>query len=249
MTEDERKAQIHAVMGNELQGTIKVKNRDLSRYQVVRQEFITNPDEVQITFNRGRLYINSFGLRQFPEEDYIQVLVDEDTQSAVIKPSVKKKRDSFLWCGGLNKRKPRHVSCVPLCYLIFRMMNWDWNSRYRITGEIEDYGEERVIFLDLRSAVCFMRTETGDGNSGRAVIKMPQNWSDSFGMPYEDYSKRQDVKVFDDVAVFDVELLMKREKIDRMRELKEAAESKKTTIDADNTQIHEAGEGVDEESK
>lgn len=224
MTEDERRAQIQSVMANQPQGAVKTKNRDLSHYQVVRQEFVTNPDEVQITFNRGRLYINSFGLSQFPEEDYIQVLVDEDTQSAVIKPSVGKKRDSFRWCGGIKKRKPRHVSCVPLCYLIFRMMNWDIESRYRITGEIEDYGEERVIFLDLRSAVCFMRTETGDGNSGHAVMRMPQDWTESFGMPYEDYSKRQDIKVFDDMAVFDVELPMNRKKIARMQELKEAGE-------------------------
>ena len=224
MTEDERRAQIQSVMANQPQGAVKTKNRNLSHYQVVRQEFVTNPDEVQITFNRGRLYINSFGLSQFPDEDYIQVLVDEDTQSAVIKPSVRKKRDSFRWCGGIKKRKPRHVSCVPLCYLIFRMMNWDLESRYRITGEIEDYGEERVIFLDLRSAVCFMRTESGDGNSGHAVMRMPQNWTESFGMPYEDYSKRQDIKVFDDMAVFDVELPMNRKKIARMQELKEAGE-------------------------
>ncbi len=200
------------------------ETRDLSHYQVVRQEFITDQDEVQVTFNRGRIYINSFGLKQFPREDYIQVLVDENTQSVVIKPSVKKKRDSFVWCGGEKKRRPRHVSCIPLCYLIFRMMNWDWNARYRITGEVEDYGEERVIFLDLRNAICFIRGEEGAGGDRDSAtqVKMPQEWADTFGMPYEDYNKRKDdIKTFDDMSVFNVELLKNKDKVARMQELKE----------------------------
>ena len=225
MTEDQIKERITAVAG-ESPITPPMKNRDLSHYQVVRQEFASNPDEVYVTFNRGRMYINSYGLSQFPDQDYIQVLVDEDTQSAVIKPSAKKKRDSFLWCGGIKKRKPRHISCMPLCYLIFQMMSWDWESRYRITGEIEDYGEERVIFLDLRSAICFTRNQTGEGVGGQMVtqMRMPQDWAESFGMPYEDYSKRQDIKTFDDMAVFNVELLMKRDKAERMQELKESGD-------------------------
>ena len=55
-------------------------------------------------------------------------------------------------------------------------------------------------------------------------IQMPQDWAESFGMPYEDYSKRQDIKTFDDMAVFNVELLMRRDKVERMQELKESGD-------------------------
>lgn len=261
MTENEIRERILSVTRDQQQSQLPsqthTKPRDLSHYQVVRREYGSSPDEIQITFNRGRLYINSYGLSRFPQENYIQVLVDEDTQSAVIKPSIKKKRDSFLWCGGMKKRKPRHISCIPLCYLVFRMMNWDWDARYRITGEIEDYGEERVIFLDLRSAVCFVREQTGDGIAGKTSthMKMPQDWANSFGMPYEDYSKRQDIKTFDEMSVFNVELLMKRDKVSRIQELKEEKERDAAKADGNNageeekmdSEVVEAGDGANEE--
>ena len=207
--------------------------RDLSRYRVVRQEFISNSDEIQLTFNQGRIYINDYGLRQFPEEDYVRVLIDENTKSLVIRPYKKKVRASFCWCGGLKRRKARHVKCLPLFYLIFKMMQWDINARYRITGNIEDSGEDRIIYFDLRDAICFIRepykrtndngsgdnktegnkTESNDScGSGSTLyektsyhMQMPQEWETHYGMPVMDYDNRKDIKTFDNMAVFDVD--------------------------------------------
>ena len=173
---------------------------ELTGYQVVRHEYGSDQDVVQVSFNRGYMYVNSYGLARFPEEDYIQVLVDEDTRSMVIKPLVKKKRDSFKWSGGIKKRKPRHIGCMPLFYMVYRMMEWDIQARYRITGEIEDYGEQKVIFLDLTSAVCFVR------EGGRSRMLMAEEWLKNFGLPYMDYENRQDIKIFEDMAVFDVRM-------------------------------------------
>lgn len=203
-------------------------NRDLSGYQVVRQEFVTSCDDVLITFNRGRFYINSYGLRQFPEKDYIQILVDEDTKSMVIKPSVNKKRDSFVWAGGMKKRKPRHIKCIPLFYLIFRMMNWDISARYQIRGNIEDYGEEEVIFVDFRDAICFIRSDSSAENGGREKyqMQMPAEWEKTFGMPVMEYAHRQDIKTFNDMAVFDVEIELNQRKKEKMEMLSEQKEAK-----------------------
>lgn len=203
--------------------------RDLSHYQVVRQEFISSCEDITVTFNRGRFYINSYGLSQFPDQDYIHVLVDEDTKSVVLKPSAKKKRDNFLWCGGLKKRKPRHIKCIPLFYLIFQMMEWDIDARYQVRGTIEDYGEERVLFLDLRDAISFVRQDEPAGTPGEGKarsgsgyhMQMPQEWQKSFGMPYMEYENRQDIKTFDKMAVFDVEFAMNEKKKKQAKELSE----------------------------
>ena len=208
---------------------VTAQQRDLSRYQVVRQEFVSEYDDIIVTFNRGRFYINSYGLSQFPDQDYIQVLVDEDTKSVVLKPSAKKKRDSFLWSGGLKKRKPRHIKCIPLFYLIFQMMEWDIEARYQIKGTIEDYGEERVLFLDLRDARAFVREDDPEGADkadGTRIrpkyhMQMPQEWMKSFGMPYMDYENRQDIKTFDEMAVFDVEFTANEQKKAQAKRLSE----------------------------
>lgn len=184
-----------------------MKRMDFNNYEVVRQELVSGIDDIFLTFNRGKMYINSYGLRQFPDEDYVYVMVDDDTKCMVLKPAKNKKRDNFKWSAGINKRKPRHVRCVPLFYLVYRMMQWDIEARYRITGELEDYGERKVLFFDLSNAICFQ-----NGNQLKNIPsiadgqKMPDDWKSHFGMPVMDYKKRQDIKLFEDVAVFDVEL-------------------------------------------
>ena len=157
------------------------------------------------------MYINSYGLSLFPDEDYIRVLVDDVAFGLVIEPYAVKKKDSFRWCGGVKKRKPRHMGCLPLYYLVYRMMKWDIDARYRITGEIEEDGNKRVLYFRLKKAQCFKDTGKVDEN-GRKIIKhwVPEDWGTSFGLPVAEYEEREDIKTFGDVAVFDVEMAYKR---------------------------------------
>ena len=43
---------------------------ELDNYEVVRQEFVLGNEDIFLTFNRGKMYINSYGLKLFPEEDF-----------------------------------------------------------------------------------------------------------------------------------------------------------------------------------
>ena len=180
---------------------------ELSNYKVVPQDYIPSQESIQLTFNKGRMYINSYGLSLFPEEDYIKVMVDDIAQGIAIEPLVQKKKDSFRWCGGTKKRKPKHMGCVPLCYLIYRMMKWDVDARYRITGEVEEDGNRKVLYFRLKKAQCFKDTGKMDEN-GKKVVKhwVPEEWGTSFGVPVVEYDGREDIKTFGDVAVFDVEM-------------------------------------------
>ena len=198
------------------------ENLNLSEYQVVRNGMIAGDDEPQLTFNRGRIYINSYGLSLFPDEDYIRVLVNDENRSIVLYPFQSKKKDSFKWCGG-NKRKPRHMRCMPLFYLVFRMMAWDLNARYRIAGYVEEEGEKRVLFFDLTEADCFQTTEETDENGKRIVRQcFPEDWLQSYGIPVMDYNSRQDIRIFDDEAVFDVEMQDIKKKVERIKANNEA---------------------------
>ena len=211
-----------------------MNDRDLSQYEVVREDFISDSDGVQLNFNKGRMYINNYGLSKFPEEDYARILINKETRSLVIKPYKEKVRASYCWCGGKLKRKPRRVKCLPLFYQIYKMMQWDINARYRITGEIEDSGEEKIIFFDLDEAICFVRETasynnvTGaNGESPKYHMQMPSEWEKHFGMPVMDFDNRQDVKTFGNMAVFDVTFELKKEMV---RTIAEKTEPRKEEI-------------------
>ncbi|MBR4145510.1 MAG: hypothetical protein IKU06_08645 [Lachnospiraceae bacterium] len=184
--------------------------KDLSGYEVVREDYIADPETVQLNLNKGRIYINSYGLSRFPDEDYVRILVNDELRSLVIKPYKEKVRASYRWCGGKSKRKARHVRCLPLFYLIYKMMQWDINARYRITGEIEEANGERVIYFDLEDAVCFIK-DTENGEETKYHMQMPKEWEKQYGMPVMDFEKRQDIRTFQDMAVFDVEFEQSKE--------------------------------------
>ena len=183
---------------------------DLSTFQIVRQDFVSEPEEPQLTFNNGRIYINSYGLSLFPEENYIRLLVDDKAHGIAVIPFKKRQKDSFRWCGSREKRRPRHMRAMPLYYLVYKMMSWDINARYHITGQLEDHGERRILYFNLRDAVCFQRTDSYD-DRGNRIIKQsfPADWLESYGQPVMDYNARHDIKTFDDIGVFDVELEVK----------------------------------------
>ena len=183
---------------------------DLSTFQVVRQDFVTEQEEPQLSFNNGKIYINRYGLSQFPEENYIRLLIDDKSLGVAVIPFKTRQKDSFRWCGTGIRRRPRHMRCLPLYYLVYRMMSWDINARYRITGQLEDHGERRVLYFNLRDAVCFQKTDSYDNNGHRIVKQsLPAEWLESYGQPVMDYNARQDIKTFDDIATFDVALDIK----------------------------------------
>ena len=203
----------------------------MSNLKVVPQEYIPSGEEVQLTFNKGRMYINSYGLSLFPEEDYIKIMVDDIAQGLVIEPLPEKRKDSFRWCGGRKKRKPRHMGCMPLYYLVYRMMKWDIEARYRITGEVEEDGNRKVLYFRLKRAQCFQDTGRMDEN-GRKIIKhwMPSDWAESFGMPVEEYEGREDIRTFGDVAVFEVEIGSERKSSEDPSSLRFPRDDKESSL-------------------
>lgn len=198
--------------------------KDLSGYEVVREDYIADPETVQLNLNKGRIYINSYGLSRFPDEDYVRILVNDELRSLVIKPYKEKVRASYRWCGGKSKRKARHVRCLPLFYLIYKMMQWDINARYRITGEIEEANGERVIYFDLEDAVCFIK-DTENGEETKYHMQMPKEWEKQYGMPVMDFEKRQDIRTFQDMAVFDVEFEQSKEIAEKVKMVDESGNS------------------------
>ena len=227
------------------------EKHDLSNYQVVRQDYVPGFDEPQLTFNNGKIYINSYGLSLFPEDDYVRILVDDKTKSIVIEPGNRKRKDSFKWAGGSKKRRPRHKQCRPLYYLIYRMMSWDVDIRYRITGTLEDHGEKQVLYFDLSDANAFKRTGQKDEN-GREIIRQcfPSDWLESYGLPLMNHDTRNDIQTFDDVAIFQVELeadRMAKERMERLR-VQEPTESATPVSSAeptikDKSEVTEHGAG------
>ena len=63
-------------------------------YQVVRREFFAHINEPSVTFNNCKFYVNTACLNRFPQVDYVQVLVNQESRILAIRPCRAEDRDA-----------------------------------------------------------------------------------------------------------------------------------------------------------
>jgi hypothetical protein len=174
-------------------------------YQVVRGEFFAHVREPSVTFNNHKLSLNTACLKRLPSVDYVQILVNQNEQKLVVRPSGEDEKDSFIWCTMGEKRKPKQVTCRVFFAMIVDLMGWNPDYRYKLLGKLIRSGDEYLFTFDLTSAKIFQRIMV-DGEkpkSSRAPV-FPVEWKNQFGLPVEEHRKRLQVNIFKGYAVFSV---------------------------------------------
>lgn len=189
---------------------------ELPQYEVVRQDYFFSQEEPQFTFHRGKAHINSAGLRLFPGKDYIQILIDKKEKIMIIKPYEEKVKDSFKWSAG-RKRQPRHMRCVPLYYMVYQMMGWNLNARYRITGFKQEYGNGTVLFFRLSEAICYVKDDAVDENGAPVIQELfPKEWETKFGIAEAEHKESDVVKIYEEDGLFEIRLPINEGNLARM---------------------------------
>ena len=217
-----------------------MKNGELPQYEVVRQDYFFSQEEPQFTFQRGKAHINSAGLRMFPGKDYIQILIDKKEKIMIIKPYEEKVKDSFKWSAG-RKRQPRHMRCVPLYYMVYQMMGWNLNARYRITGFKQEYGNGTVLFFRLSEAICYVKEDTVDENGAPVIHELfPKEWETKFGIAVAEHKESDVLKVYEEDGLFEIRLPINEGNLARMTE--RAAETDGEGCDVPDAEIQKRNE-------
>lgn len=193
------------------------KQIDLRGYEVVRQDYFQGQEEPQLSFNKGYAYINGYGLGLFPQTDYVQFLVDDKEKALIIKPSIRKIKDSIKWSSGNSKRHPRKIRCIPLYYMVYCMMGWNLDVRYRITGVLRESEGKKILYFPLKEAISYEKIGIYDENGHPVIVeRFPEHWKPHFGISVMDYETREDVKVYKEEEVFSIELPMFEQKKQQM---------------------------------
>ena len=137
-------------------------NFDIDGYQVVRREFFAHTYEPSLTFNNYKVYVNVACLNRFPNNNFVQVLVNQDSRILAIRPCVEEERDAFAWCSsGRGKRRPKQITCKLFFAKVFALMGWNLDYRYKLLGKVIHANGEYLIAFDLTAVMLFeqLRTE------------------------------------------------------------------------------------------
>ena len=178
----------------------------LDKFQVVRREFFSHISEPSITFNNYKIGLNSACIKRLPQIEYIQFLVNRQTQKLAIRPCLESDFHSFQWCttsGG--KRKPRQVTGKIFFMKLFDMMGWNPNYRYKILGKLIKANGEYLFVFDLTSTEVYQRIvkEGAKPKTSRTPV-FPAEWQDQFGVPYEEHKRSLQINIFDNYAVYGI---------------------------------------------
>ena len=175
-------------------------------FQVVRREFFAHLTEPAVTFNDCKFYVNSACLNKFPDTDYVQVLVNQNTKIMALLPCAENARDSLAWCyASKGKRKPRQTTCKLFFAKIVSMMDWNPDYRYKLLGKLIHANGQYMIAFDLTATEVYQRIfpEGAKPKTSRTPV-FPADWQDQFGLPYKEHQQSMQINIFDGYAIYSI---------------------------------------------
>lgn len=194
------------VMGNEDEILEMNSDFNMDEFQVVRREFFAHMYEPSITFKDRKVYVNAACLAKFPTTDYVQALINPESKILALRPCHENTRGAFLWCTiSKGKRKPKQNTCTLFFAMLFTMMNWDPENRYKLLGSVIHANGEYLIAFDLTSTEVYQRTHDSNRNGKRSQTPIyPAGWQNQFGLPFYEHRQSMLVNIFDGYAVYSI---------------------------------------------
>ena len=147
-------------------------NFSFTGYQVVRREYMAHHFDPAMTVRWNSITFNNACIRSMENTTYVQILINPTEKKIVARPCDEAARDSVRWCLIKEKgRKSRQITCKPFMQMLFSLMGWDPDYRYKFQGMRIRYLEEEMYLFDLSADERFAPVKK-DENGKRITIIM-----------------------------------------------------------------------------
>lgn len=199
-------------------------------YQVVRRELFAHLREPAVVIRRDSVTFNTACIAGLEDAVYIQILVNQDNKRMVVRKCEENDKDALRWCVAKpDKRKSRKMTNKIFSAMMYEMMGWNLDCRYKILRHKITFEDETIyvfdlmeteIFLDIKRKKAKKDTESQSttenannieetASSDTEEIKRknripfyPKEWKDSFGLPVEEHRKALEINMLDGYAEF-----------------------------------------------
>jgi site-specific DNA recombinase len=163
-------------------------------YQVVRGQFFTTRSECpSITITNGRISFNVNCMRKFAHVPFIQLLLHPAERRIAIRPCRAEDVHSIRW--RTDPDRPflcKTINCQHFGNALYQIMDWNPDYLYRIRGTWAARGSDEIIVFHLSNAApaTYLNEEVvlGANTCRRWVQLCPDEWIDTFGQEFYDYS-------------------------------------------------------------
>ena len=161
-------------------------------YDVVRKELFAHTFDASMTVKDGFVKFNTAAIKGFEEVVYIQMLFNEKQKRLAIRRCEQFDRDALRWCIVKDDdRKPREMRCQPFTDLLYKVMGWDKEIRYKLMGFRIEYRGETLYVFDFTLPELFRKQQKVDGEKAKlAKGYYESEVADVFGVSVAEHKKQ-----------------------------------------------------------
>lgn len=126
-------------------------------YQVVRRELFAHLREPAVVIRRDSVTFNTACIAGLEDAVYIQILVNQDNKRMVVRKCEENDKDALRWCVEKpDKRKSRKMTNKIFSAMMYEMMGWNLDCRYKILGHKITFEDETIYVFDLMETEIFL---------------------------------------------------------------------------------------------
>jgi len=126
-------------------------------YQVVRRELFAHLREPAVVIRRDSVTFNTACIAGLEDAVYIQILVNQDNKRMVVRKCEENDKDALRWCVAKpDKRKSRKMTNKIFSAMMYEMMGWNLDCRYKILGYKITFEDETIYVFDLMETEIFL---------------------------------------------------------------------------------------------
>ena len=126
-------------------------------YQVVRRELFAHLREPAVVIRRDSVTFNTACIAGLEDAVYIQILVNQDNKRMVVRKCEENDKDALRWCVAKpDKRKSRKMINKIFSAMMYEMMGWNLDCRYKILGHKITFEDETIYVFDLMETEIFL---------------------------------------------------------------------------------------------
>lgn len=126
-------------------------------YQVVRRELFAHLREPAVVIRRDSVTFNTACIAGLEDAVYIQILVNQDSRRMVVRKCEENDKDALRWCvANPDKRKSRKMTNKIFSAMMYEMMGWNLDCRYKILGHKITFEDETIYVFDLMETEIFL---------------------------------------------------------------------------------------------
>ena len=126
-------------------------------YQVVRRELFAHLREPAVVIRRDSVIFNTACIAGLEDAVYIQILVNQDSKRMVVRKCEENDKDALRWCVAKpDKRKSRKMTNKIFSAMMYEMMGWNLDCRYKILGHKITFEDETIYVFDLMETEIFL---------------------------------------------------------------------------------------------